>query len=82
MAYEFITARDFDTTPERYAAYLRDTHAAAKRTLEAPAQQWPRGSSHEIARAIMAECDEALGDLSIEFGLFNADGRLVAFARF
>jgi len=77
---EFIAARDFDTTPTRYAEYLRDTYSNAKRILSLPEQQWPRGSSHNISRAIMAECDEAYGDLALEFGLFNANGKLVDYA--
>ena len=77
---EFITERDCDTTPAQYARYLRDTYANAKRTLTLPEQQWPRGSSHDISRAIMAECDEAHADLALEFGLFDAYGRLAEFA--
>lgn len=79
-AFEFIQLRDFDTTPERYVAYLRDTHAAAKNTLAKPAEQWPRGSSHEVSRAIIHECDMAYEDVVLEFGLFSAEGKLVGFA--
>ena len=78
---EFISERDFETTPARYAEYLRDTYSNAKRNLSLPEQKWPRGSSHDISRAIMAECDEAYGDLALEFGLFNADGHLAEFAQ-
>ncbi len=78
---EFIAERDFETTPSRYAQYLRDTYRNAERNLSLPEQKWPRGSSHDISRAIMAECDEAYGDLALEFGLFNADGRLAEFAQ-
>lgn len=71
MEYEFIQARDFECTPKRYEQYLKDTYANAKRTLEMPEQQWPRGSSHEISRAIMSECEDAACDLRLEFGLFD-----------
>lgn len=80
MTPEFITARDFDTTPARYAQYLSDTRDNAERTLSLPDQQWPRGSSHDISRAIIAECDEAHHDLALEFGLYSAAGTLVGWA--
>lgn len=80
MAYEFICERDFETTPARYAEYLKDTYANAQRTLSMPVQQWPRGNSHEISRAVMLECEEAICDLRLEFGLFNSEGKLAGYA--
>jgi hypothetical protein len=80
MAFEFITERDFDSTPAQYVQYLRDSHNYAKRILSLPVQQWPRGSSHEISRAIMAECAEAHDDIALEFGLYSAEGKLVDYA--
>lgn len=80
MAFEFITERDFDSTPAKYVQYLRDSHSNAKRILSMPEQQWPRGSSHEISRAIMAECEEAHDDIALEFGLYSAEGKLVDYA--
>lgn len=71
MSYEFISAREFDTTPKQYEQYLRDTYANAKETFAKPVQNWPRGTSHEIARAIMSECEAAICDLRLEFGLFD-----------
>lgn len=80
MAYEFIETRDFDCTPARYAQYLRDSHSNAKRILSLPEQQWPRGSSHDISRGIMDECEDAICNLRLEFGLFNLDFKLVGYA--
>lgn len=77
---EFVSERDFDTSPARYAKYLRDTYKNAERTLSLPVQNWPKGSSHEIARAIMMECQEAHDDLALEFGLYSAEGKLVDYA--
>ena len=80
MAFEFITERDFDSTPAQYAKYLLDSRLNARRILSLPVQQWPRGSSHEISRAIIAECGEAHDDIALEFGLYSADGKLVDYA--
>lgn len=80
MAFEFIQPRDFDSTPARYVQYLRDSYNNAKRILSEPVQQWPRGTSHEISRAIMAECQEAHEDIALEFGLYSAEGKLVDYA--
>jgi hypothetical protein len=80
MPYEFISQRDFETAPQRYANYLRDTQANARRTLQEPEQKWPRGSSHDISRQIIDECQEAYEELVLDFGVFDAHGRLVEFA--
>lgn len=80
MEFEFISPRDFETTPARYAQYLRDSYNNAKCILSDPVQQWPRGTSHEIARAIMAECELAHDDLALEFGLFTPYGKLAGYA--
>lgn len=80
MAYEFICERDFETTPARYAKYLKDTYANAQRTLSMPVQHWPRGTSHEISQAIIFECEEAICDLRMQFGLFDAEFKLVGYA--
>ncbi len=81
MTFEFITHRDFDSTPAQYVRYLRDTQRAAEATLTKPVQKWPRGSSHDISRAIISECAEAYEDIVLEFGLFDAHGRLADFAQ-
>lgn len=79
-AFEFIAPRDFDTTPKRYAQYLRDSYRTAERTLELPVEKWASGTSHEISRTIMSECKEAMADLALDFGLFTADGKLSDYA--
>ena len=79
MAYEFIEERDFDCSPASYAEYLRATEASARRTLEQPEAKWPRGSSHEISRQILDECQDAYAGLALDFGLFDLHGRLVGF---
>jgi hypothetical protein len=80
MTFEFINARDFDDTPAQYVRYLRDSYANAERILSLPEQKWPRGSSHDISRAIMAECQEAHDDIALEFGLYSAEGKLIDYA--
>lgn len=80
MTYEFICNRDFETTPTEYAKYLKSTYDNAKRILSLPVENWPRGTSHEISSFIISECEDAICDLKLEFGLFNADGKLVGFA--
>ena len=76
---KILAERDFGTTPEQYAAFLREQVAWAKKTLARPSEQWPRGSSHDIARQLVDECENAFDDLRLEFGLYSADGRLVGF---
>ncbi len=75
-----VADRDFETTPARYAAYLRDTYENSKRILGEPVQQWPRGSSHDISRQIMEEAQERYEDIVLEFGTFDAHGKLNGFA--
>lgn len=77
MTYQFITARDFETTPARYAEYLHDTYIYADQMLSRPVQKWPAGDSHTISNAIKNECRIAILELNIDFGLFNAHGYLV-----
>jgi hypothetical protein len=69
-----------DATPTTYVNYLRHTVAVAKRALAQPEQQWPKGSSHVISRQVIFEAQEAYEELALEHGLFDAHGRLAAFA--
>lgn len=80
MAYQFIRQRDFDSTPASYEKYLLSTYENAKRILGYPVQQWPRGDSHTINRAVMVECEMALADLRMECGQFDQNGSLVGLA--
>lgn len=77
---EFISTRDFETSPSRYVEYLRDAYRNAEKTLSQPVQQWPKGSSYEIAHAIMLECEEAHYDVALEFGLYDVNGKLIGYA--
>lgn len=72
--------QDSDATPQAYAEYLRHNVEVARRTLLEPVQQWPRGSSHDISRQIIAEAQEAYSVLAIERGLYDATGKLSSFA--
>lgn len=78
--YEFIHARSFDTTPTKYVQYLRDTWLCASNTLKQPVQNWPRGDSHTISRAIQSECEAAHEDIALEFGEYDACGCLTGYA--
>jgi hypothetical protein len=73
----------FDTVdgdPERYVEYLRDCWRNAARILREPVQQWPRGDSHSISREIQAIAQEYASDMAIDYGLFNAYGKLTGYA--
>lgn len=80
MAFQFIAEFDVLGNPEHYAQYLRETYKNSKRILGLPEQQWPKGSSHEISRQIMQECDEAYCDLNLTYGLYDAFGKLVGYS--
>jgi hypothetical protein len=69
-----------DVTPEHYASYLRDKLRNAERILSLPVQTWPKGSSHDIARAIIDECQEHYSNLVLDHGQFTAYGQLAGFA--
>lgn len=78
----FITSFDpVDGNPARYVEFLRDTYRNAKRILREPVQQWPRGTSHEIAKAQMLEAEEKAQDMMLDYGLFDAYGKLTGYAQ-
>ena len=80
---DFIAPFDtLDGDPARYVEFLRDTYRNAKRILREPVQQWPRGSSHDISRAIMLDAEIIAQDMAIDYGLFDPfTGRVVDYAR-
>ena len=69
-----------DGEPARYVEFLRDTYRNAKRILSMPVQQWPRGSSHEIAQAQMLEAEANAQDMMLDYGIFDAYGKLTGYA--
>lgn len=69
-----------DGDPARYVEYLRDCYRTAARILREPVQQWPRGDSHSISREIQALATEYAFDVKLEFGLFDAYGKLTGYA--
>ena len=79
MNHQYVSEKDVDVTPKTYIKYLRDTFNNAKGNLALPEQQWPRGSSHDISRAIMEECEDLYFDTVLEYGLFSAYGKLIDF---
>lgn len=77
----FIAAYDpVDGDPGRYVEFLRDTYRNAKRIMSLPVQQWPRGSSHEISRGMMIEAEAKAQDMMLQYGVFDAYGKLTGYA--
>lgn len=78
----YIAPFEPDGDPARYVDFLRDAYRNARRILREPEQQWPRGSSHDISRAIMADAEIIAADMAVEYGLFDPfTGRVVGYAR-
>jgi hypothetical protein len=70
-----------DGNPARYVEYLRDCWRCAARTLRRPVEQWPAGDSHSVSREIQALAQGYASDMAVEYGLFDAYGRLTGYAR-
>lgn len=68
-----------DGDPARYVEYLRDCWRTAANTLRQPVQHWPRGTSHDVARQIQALAHARAQDMAIDYGLFDANGRLTGY---
>jgi hypothetical protein len=84
MASPTTLIQPFDTVdgdPERYVEYLRDCWRAAARALRQPAQRWPAGDSHIVSREIQALAQEYAFDLALEYGVYDAHGKLTGYAR-
>lgn len=78
--YQFITPYDPSIfTTKTYVRYLESCIHAAKANLAKPVIAWPNGSSHEISKAMIAECESSYADMVIQYGLFDAYGKLVDF---
>ena len=73
-----LEKRDFDTTPAQYADFVQGQIAWANWILSQPVAQWPRGSSHELARQLIDECQTALEDLRLD-GKYFADGTFAGY---
>ena len=74
----------FDTVdgdPARYVDYLRDCWRAAARALRQPAQRWPTGDSHTVSREIQALAHAYAFDMALEYGVYDAHGKLTGYAR-
>ena len=74
----------FDTVdgdPNRYIEYLRDCWRAAARTLRQPAQNWPTGNSHAVSREIQNLAQEYAFDMALEYGVYDAYGKLIGYER-
>jgi hypothetical protein len=71
---QHIQPRDFDVAPASYAKYLKGQIQWARTIASNPAQQWPAGNSHDIARAVELEAETAYIDLVMEHGVFHLDG--------
>ena len=76
MEYEFIHEKSFDTPAKVYAKYLYDTKKTAEETLLKPVQNWPKGTSHEISRIVITEVESAAFDLNLNYGTFDANGKV------
>lgn len=72
---KYIKPHDFETTPAKYAEYLKHEVNNAKKILAEPEVQWSIGSSHVFSQKVIAECKFAYQNLIIDFGLWDADGR-------
>lgn len=78
--YEFITEYSpYDSTVKQYVEYLKSCVHAAKANLAKPVVAWPKGSSHAVSMMMITECESAYADIVVEYGLFDAYGKLVDF---
>jgi hypothetical protein len=79
-----ILVQPFDTLdgdPARYVEYLRDCWRSAAMNLNRPVQQWATGDSHSMSREIQRLCEEYAQGMAIEYGVFDAHGKLTGYAR-
>ncbi len=64
-----------------HSEFLRDQITVCKRNLDRPNVRYPNGRmSHEVEAEHLGKLEDELFDYTLDNGLFNADGQLVAFA--
>ena len=70
-----------DQDPAKYIEHLRDIWRNAARHLRQPVQQWPAGDSHTISRNLQLEAQAIAMDMAVEYGIYDAYGRLTGYSR-